>query len=222
MAAQIDRKDVLAYLNMSCADERTALLIDKLEKELMQLCCVKESVKIFDAKIMGEFYMLDGTDIILNSFNINKLFYKTEKIALFAISLGMEVDKKILYYSKIDAAKMVILDALASSYIEQLCEDLNEKINNLMEHKYHTVRFSPGYGDLNIDKQKQIIETLGGYKKLGITVSESFMMLPQKSITALVGYSDYKQKSDYECANCVLKTCDKNCKKRKLKAAVIS
>lgn len=217
MAVQINRKNVLSYLGISQADERTTSLIDKLEKELLSLCAVKESVKIFDAKKVGGYYALDGTGIILDSSDISKLFTEADKIALFAISLGIEVDQKILYYSKIDASKMVIFDALASSYIEQLCEELNDKINNLMEYKYHTVRFSPGYGDLNIDKQKLIIETLGGYKKLGITVSESYMMLPQKSITALVGYSDHKQKSDYECANCVLPTCDINCLKRKNK-----
>ncbi len=215
MTAQINRKNVLDYLGVKQEDEKTMQLIDKLESELIDLCVIKESIKIYDVKTVAGYYELVGTDIVLDSNDINKLFVKTDKIAMFAVSLGIEVDKKILYYSKIDASKMLILDALASCYIEQLCEELNEKINNIMQDKYHTVRFSAGYGDLNINKQKQIIDNLGGYKKLGITVGASAMMLPQKSITAFVGYSDIPQKSNYECANCVLQVCDSHCAKRK-------
>ncbi len=215
MTTHINCRDVLAYLKITNADNNTLLLIDELEAELISLCSIKESVGIYNANMVGEFYTIEGTSITLDSKDINKLFIKTDKIAMFAISLGIEVDKKILYYAKTNVSRMVVFDALASCYIEQLCNALNEKINTKMQGKYHTVRFSAGYGDLNINKQKQIIDSLGGYNKLGITVGESYIMLPQKSITAFVGYSDIPQKSYYECANCVLAECDSNCAKRK-------
>ncbi|MFI3229828.1 MAG: vitamin B12 dependent-methionine synthase activation domain-containing protein [Bacillota bacterium] len=218
MEAQINRKNVLDYLKITQADDATMLTIDKLEKELLALCSIKKSVKICDTKIVDGYYALEGTDITLDSNDINALFTKTDKIAMFALSLGIEVDKKILYYSKTSITQMIILDALASCYIEELCEELNENINTTMQNKHHTVRFSAGYGDLNINKQKQIVDTLGGYKKLGITVGASSMMLPQKSITAFVGYSDFPQKSDYKCAQCALQKCDPICAKRKKNA----
>ena len=48
-------------------------------------------------------------------------------------------------------------------------------------------RFSPGYGDLSLDTQKKLLSALDSQRKIGITLTESLLMLPTKSVSAIIG-----------------------------------
>ena len=49
-----------------------------------------------------------------------------------------------------------------------------------------TRRFSPGYGDLPLSVQPAFAQELD-LESLGVAVTDSYLLVPQKSITALVG-----------------------------------
>ena len=53
--------------------------------------------------------------------------------------------------------------------------------------KEHTRRFSPGYGDMPIEIQVDILQLLDASRRLGMVLTESNLMIPTKSITALIG-----------------------------------
>lgn len=103
---------------------------------------------------------------------------------VFAATTGIEVDRLILRLSKIQPWKSVVVDAIGSAAVEAFCDILNDK---LKEGKECKPRFSCGYGDFDIKNQKKILEFSDAYKMIGITLSESYMMTPKKSVTAIVG-----------------------------------
>ena len=139
---------------------------------------------------------------------------------LFAASLGIEVDKLLAKAQHISMARAVILDACASSYIESICDLCSSEIaEHFSQEKLITrPRFSPGYGDLPLDLQGQFCQALDTQRKIGLTCSDNNLLLPRKSVTAIVGLVGEKvpkaspHKKDEPCTICSLK---KHCQKRK-------
>ena len=69
--------------------------------------------------------------------------------------------------------------------IENVCDLFNKKING--EYQYTKSRFSPGYGDLPIEFQRDIFSVLNLNKNIGVYLTEGMQMTPSKSVTAIIG-----------------------------------
>ncbi len=123
-------------------------------------------------------------------------FFKTESEALkknllgcrsaylLAVTLGMETERFLHRISILSPAKHFLADALASVYAEAAAELANQMLAR--EHSL-AKRFSPGYADLPISLQPALLSALEANKYLHITLKDSFFMIPQKSITAIIG-----------------------------------
>jgi cobalamin-dependent methionine synthase I len=109
-----------------------------------------------------------------------------------AVTLGNLVDAKIRYYEKFNLTKALILDACATVIIESACDEIQEEIKKeaLKTNKGITYRYSPGYGDFPIDIQKKILDILEAQKKIGLSVTEDSILIPRKSVTAVIGFQD--------------------------------
>jgi cobalamin-dependent methionine synthase I len=98
---------------------------------------------------------------------------------------------KMKRYSVTDIAKAVTMQAAAAAYLEEYLNNwqytMKEKFS--LEGKYLRPRFSPGYGDFNIEYQKEIIGLLDTSRKIGLTLTDGCMLVPTKSVTALIGIS---------------------------------
>lgn len=121
---------------------------------------------------------------------INHLKYCNDCV-LFAATLGGEVDKKINYYERISMSKAIILDACATVAIEEGCDFVEDEIRKIAieQGKEITFRFSPGYGDLDLSIQESFIQTVEAYKNIGLTVSAHNILIPRKSVTAIIGFT---------------------------------
>lgn len=111
------------------------------------------------------------------------------KVLLFGATIGVYIDRLISKYSRISPTKALIFQAIGTERIESLCDTFcgeysKEKNVNLKP------RFSPGYGDLSLETQKDIFIILDCPRKIGVTLNESFLMSPSKSVTAFVGICD--------------------------------
>lgn len=102
---------------------------------------------------------------------------------LFAVTLGVGVDRLLMRLSATSGAKHFITDALASALAEAACEQLDAEIKGDL---LCAPRFSPGYGDLPLALQKPLLQYLQG-QKIGIHLTENLLMVPTKSITAIMG-----------------------------------
>ena len=56
-----------------------------------------------------------------------------------------------------------------------------------------TWRYSPGYGDLPLEAQRELVRALDTHRKIGVSLTESCLMMPSKSVTAILGISDTKR-----------------------------
>ncbi len=116
--------------------------------------------------------------------NLCKNLSGCKSAVIFAATAGSGTDRLIMKYSKISPAEAMVCDCIASSAIEVWCDEVNEKCVGGRASK---PRFSPGYGGVSLGYQKDILAFLDAERKLGITLNDSLMMTPIKSVTAFVG-----------------------------------
>ena len=101
-------------------------------------------------------------------------------------TLGVGVDRLILKRAQISPAEAFILDALADAMVEALCDLAESETCDLGA----SPRFSPGYADIELSLGKEIIALTSAEKLLGIRFTESGLMIPKKSVNALVAIKD--------------------------------
>ena len=126
---------------------------------------------------------------------------------LLGATLGFGVDMLMKRYSLTDMAQAVVLQAAAAAMLEEYLDDWqeNKALELEEEGKYLRPRFSPGYGDFSIQHQETILRMLDTSKRIGLTMTESCMLTPTKSVTALIGISDTK----IPCHRKGCESCDK-------------
>lgn len=154
--------------------------------------------------------MADG--LALPGEDIRNLLTDCTEVVLFAATLGPKIDQLTRRYEVTNAADALIMDACASVAIENVCNHFEEDLCREMaeEGKYLTDRFSPGYGDLPLEIQKDLCRTLNASRRIGLTVSESMLMVPCKSVTAVIGIANRPQPHRVSgCETCNLfRTCE--------------
>jgi cobalamin-dependent methionine synthase I len=108
---------------------------------------------------------------------------------VFASTIGIEIDRLIKKYTLLSPTKAVIFQALGAERIECLCDIFNGEINDIAVGSGGTTkpRFSAGYGDLPLEFQREIFNALNPQKHLGLYFTESLVMTPSKSVTAIIG-----------------------------------
>jgi hypothetical protein len=189
--------------NSKTVDKETTKLLNESIAELKDLSELKYVYKIFDIEKENNNISFENM-INIKSNDLYKLFKNCEKSAIIAATLGFEVEKRIRYYSLTNLSKALVFDACATSCIEALCDVAQAEINEiaLKEGFNITHRYSPGYGDVPISLQGEILSALNAQKLIGLSVLDSFILVPRKSVTAFIGFiKDYKinKKSCIDC-----------------------
>lgn len=207
----IDKNEVLRYLGHKGQDidEELNNLIDKSIVEMRETTKPLHIYKIFDIEAVDQGISVIGTNLILRGKDIYKHLKEAKKCAIMAATLGVNADNKIRITGKIDMTKSIILDACATEMIEKVCDKVEKEIIELAESEdYKTnFRYSPGYGDLPINIQGEVISILNANKSIGLTTTESSILIPRKSVTAIIGFleKDAKVSKKRNCANCNLR-----------------
>ena len=79
-----------------------------------------------------------------------------------------------------------------STPVEAIDDELQKLIDDSLEGTLHTgVRFSPGYGDLELkENQKGVFAVLNPGKYIALSLMDTFIMSPEKSVTAIIGVKE--------------------------------
>jgi cobalamin-dependent methionine synthase I len=101
-----------------------------------------------------------------------------DEAVLFAATVGLGVDRLIHRYASVSPVKALLFQAIGAERIETLCEAFCKELGLKK-------RFSPGYADLALETQRGIFAALGCEKRLGISLTDSLLMTPTKSVTAI-------------------------------------
>lgn len=121
-----------------------------------------------------------------------------ERIVVFGATIGLGIDRLINKYSSISVSKAAVFQALGAERIEALCDCFEQSIigkgslGGLTKN-----RISPGYGKFKLENQKEIFGILDLPKEIGLTLNESLLMSPSKSVTAIIGIQKGKTGSDF-------------------------
>lgn len=156
----------------------------------------------FDFKINQKSNTLKIKDKTFYSKSIIQRFKYAKEIGLFIVTVGQDSgDKAKKAHANNDGIKALIYDAIGSEYAESTADTIHEIIEK--EKDYCMSRYSPGYNDWHVSEQKIFFELIHG-KEIGVKLTETFFMQPEKSISAMIGYSDKNLKG---CKNCSKTDC---------------
>lgn len=134
---------------------------------------------------------LSGTSLRPVGRDIGRMLAGCHEVVLLAVTLGAQSERMLLKAQAKSSAEAVLLDAVLSAAIEAVCDAQEAALRAKMsaEGLYLTDRFSPGYGDMPIEQTREICAVLAADRTMGLTVSKSGIMIPRKSVTAVMGVS---------------------------------
>lgn len=204
-------KEAIRYLGYGkhAVDERTLALISDSFRNLEETAGRKSIYRIFDFNQTADDEFTIGTSAIQSS-SLSRNLKGCRKVILFGATLGAGVDRLITRASVTDMAGAVVLQACAAALLEEYCDRCQTEIGMEMEKEglHLRPRFSPGYGDFDIRFQAPLIQMLDCAKTIGLTMTDSYMMTPTKSVTAVIGASDTAEKCHIKgCEVCEKKDC---------------
>ena len=186
------------------ADPADHTLYEELAKQYVLLQSVaepKSTYKLVLVKQTDEGVLLDDFEIKSN--DLKKLFANSKSAFLLAVTLGTQTDALLRRKSAENMAQATLLDACASAEVERLCDILEQNLAAKIEPgKYFTQRFAPGYGDVRLKYMSKLVNVLNTQKVIGLSVSMSDMLVPTKSVVALLGISNIKEKRGTRCETC--------------------
>lgn len=161
----------------------------------------------------GDHFSLQGAGVTLSGATAERMLDGSEQAVLLACTLGARFDTLLRSAQARDMAEAVLLDALGSAFVEAGCDGAEDEIAARFPALYRTDRFSPGYGDLPLDLQPAVCAALNAQRRLGLTVTDSLLLNPVKSVTAVIGLSDAPQPARIRgCGFCNFR---ENCQFRK-------
>lgn len=178
------KKEILRYAGCPQTDSATEALLSACIGEMQNQCAGRVCYRILPVAQCG-----DVCDFSLLRFRSHQLALRLagcESALLFAATVGVETDRLIAKYGRISPAKALLLQAIGAQQIEALCDAFCSDAERLLG-KTLMPRFSPGYGDLAIETQRDIFAVLDCERQIGLTLNDSFLMSPSKSVTAIVG-----------------------------------
>lgn len=204
----VDRTEALRYLHhkgQALPPEITAAL-DAAADTVCRQAAPRFVYKLFPLQWQPG-PQLAGTNLTLPGRAVTELLADCGQCLLLAATLGTALDDTIRRTQITDIGRALLLDACASTAIEDICDRIEQQLTNALQAQgYHlTRRFSPGYGDLPLDTQKPLCTALDAARRIGLTVSASNILLPRKSVTAIIGLSTQPQPQTADpCAICPL------------------
>lgn len=154
--------------------------------------CISEAAGVLSNRVCFRAYDLFFTEEEINlgfaktsSLDLRKNLRNCDRVIVFAATVGVGIDRMIQKYNRLSPSKAFILQAVGTEAVETVCD----RFCNELKEQYTLIRprFSPGYGDLPLTLQKDIFSALSCEKQIGLTLNNSLIMSPSKSVTALVG-----------------------------------
>ncbi len=168
-------------------DPQILALVDRAIDIINSSVSPKSLYRIFDCTVTENSLIIGDTEFF--STRLAQNMSGCNRVVMFGATLGTECDRQIKVASTTDVALAMALQATAADKIEEVCDNLEEEI--IKEHNVKLrQRYSPGYFDLDIKEQKKFFSLLELQKRIGLTLTDTYEMLPTKSVTAFIGVDD--------------------------------
>ncbi|MBQ8927881.1 MAG: hypothetical protein IJ055_06375 [Oscillospiraceae bacterium] len=186
-----------------------AALLEKAgrcEEKLLQQSVPRYLYRVQPIAFTPKGIAVEHTALLLPGEDIRAHLSGCDRVIVMCATLSVGADAAIRQAQAHDVLEGLMTDAIASALTEQLCDAAEAEILAALPGLHATWRFSPGYGDLPLSVQGALLDALGAGKHLGVTLSGSGMLIPTKSVTALIGLSPHSiPKGKRGCAVCSMR-----------------
>lgn len=204
-------KEAIRYLGYGnhAVDDQTLALVEDSFSELERAADRRIIYRIFGVTLRETDSITIGK---LNIFsrNLYKNLRDCREVLLVGATLGVGVDLLLKRYSLTNMSRAVVIQAAAAAMLEEYLDECQNKLSEELEKegKYLRPRFSPGYGDFDIGHQGMILRMLNADKSIGLSMTDSCMLTPTKSVTAVIGISCRKERCPIQgCESCGKNDC---------------
>lgn len=208
--ASVDRNEVLRYLGyhgQGLSDE-LGDRIDDVTARCLAIARPRSTMASFAVRsVASDVVELEACTLRLTGHDIASHLADAREVVLFAATLGADVDRELRLLSLTDPLEQVVFDSVATALVERAADAAEARARSYAASQNHFTswRFSPGYGDLPLDVQGSFLAVLDATRQLGITLTPSNLMVPTKSVTAIVGIHDHPQPGlESSCSICSL------------------
>lgn len=179
-----DKKEILRYSDCKDLSPEIEKLLNECIEEIKSKLSYKVCYCVLPVKATEK--SIDFDAFRVNSEKLSLNLKNCERVIVFGATLGTEIDRLIMKHGKLSPTKALFFQSIGATQIEVLCDKFLEDIKKDLKVNLKP-RFSPGFGDLEITTQKDIFRILDCSKKIGLTLTDSLLMSPTKSVTAFVG-----------------------------------
>lgn len=204
MLTAVDRRQAFRYMGLHGAPSPQLLsLADVCEKALLSVIRPRYVHRIFPLVHREDAILCEGSTLLLTGEDIRHHLEGCDRAVLFCATLSAAADAQIRMQQQREITAGVMADAMASALIEQFCDQAEQEMLAACPDAHATWRFSPGYGDLPLSVQPAFLTAIDAERRTGVCVSESGILIPRKSVTAIIGLSDHPvQRQKRGCAIC--------------------
>lgn len=186
----IDKYEVLHFLGYKKADVTQADL-DMVEGYLPEAVSVIKPAACYSR---FEVKLLENNKIqlpygIVETKDLSRNLWGCREVYIFAATIGLAFDRLLQVSRLTSLAKASVLQSIGAVAVENVCDKLNEELKLAVEGEGRKVhpRYSAGYGDYALENQKGIFEVIDPSRQIGINLKENLIMVPEKSVTAIIG-----------------------------------
>ncbi len=181
------RSEIMRYMGCNGSNQELECLID---------ACLSESASVFSFRLVYKEFPLHISadeskigELRIQSKQLSKCLSGCTEAIIFAATAGIGIDRLIMRYGRTNPSKALCLQAIGAERSEELCNTFCREIKEQykLEGKILRPRFSPGYGDLPLELQREIFRLLDCERSIGLTLNDSLLMSPTKSVTAIIG-----------------------------------
>jgi len=192
-------------------DEFTLLTINEIMAYARTICRPKTMYRVCTSYLEGNHLFIDDIEMKTGKIIANYLT-STTKIAVFVATAGIEYDN-YLHELKIqgDIYMEFLADAIGSEIAEATVRFVSKEIEKFATSNsmFITLNYSPGYCGWHVREQPKLFSLLPE-NPCGITLNDSCLMHPVKSVSGIIGLSEVPDvKVPYSCEICGLETCYK-------------
>lgn len=183
-------KEAARYLGYGrhAVDEKTERLVRDAFEELDRIAQCRIVYRIFELEIVDAGRIKIG-ELHISSKDLAKNMGGCLRAVMLGATLGIETDMLMKRYSLTDMTKAVVLQACGAAMLEEFLDEWQQGYEKEVSKEGYCLRprFSPGYGDFSISCQEDILRMLDSAKKIGLAMTDGYMLTPTKSVTAVIG-----------------------------------
>lgn len=196
--------EVLRYMGTppEAADKALRTLVADCSAQLLKVVQPRWTYKVFDLSFAEGGVRLDD-DLLLPGQALREHLSGCSQVCVLCATLGSRVDMLIRRAECTDMTQALALDCCASALAEQLCDQIECRLQAQFPDCHFPYRFSPGYGDLPLDVNTPLLALLDAPRTIGLCATASHLLTPRKSVTAILGLSDHPiEPQKRSCTGC--------------------